>query len=115
MVVNVLILFVVLVCFYNFHYKRQILPPGPSPLPFVGNLLSLVNAKNHIATLLKWREQFGSVYTLWVGEEVGLYVKCIMDLSNLKFQPIITVNDVETAERWFVHEGDAFCDRYMNE
>ncbi|KAI6184581.1 hypothetical protein M3Y97_00611700 [Aphelenchoides bicaudatus] len=98
MVVNVLILFVVCIYFYNYHYKRQLLPPGPAPIPVLGNLLSLIDAKQHIRTLLKWREQFGNVYTIWIGEE-----------------PIVTVNDAETAERWFVQEGNSFCDRYMNE
>ncbi|XP_014413279.1 cytochrome P450 2C23-like isoform X2 [Camelus ferus] len=47
-------------------HKRGKLPPGPAPLPIIGNLMQL-NLKDIPASLSKLAKQYGPVYTLHVG------------------------------------------------
>ncbi|KAL8220007.1 UNVERIFIED_CONTAM: hypothetical protein K2H54_037639 [Gekko kuhli] len=42
------------------------LPPGPCPLPIVGNLFQL-NPKNPVKSLMALRERYGPVYTIYLG------------------------------------------------
>ncbi|XP_030074948.1 cytochrome P450 2A4 [Microcaecilia unicolor] len=43
------------------------LPPGPIPLPLIGNLLIQLNARRLLRSLLKLREKFGSIYMIHLG------------------------------------------------
>nr|XP_034974506.1 cytochrome P450 2A13-like [Zootoca vivipara] len=47
------------------HRKSQ-MPPGPTPLPFIGNLLQ-VNTSDVYRSLMKIREKYGPVYTIHLG------------------------------------------------
>ncbi|XP_028595489.2 cytochrome P450 2A13-like [Podarcis muralis] len=47
------------------HRKSQ-MPPGPTPLPFIGNLLQ-VNTSDMYRSLMKIREKYGPVYTIHLG------------------------------------------------
>ncbi|XP_077196861.1 cytochrome P450 2F3-like [Paroedura picta] len=44
------------------------LPPGPRPLPIVGNLLQL-DPKNMPKSLMALRERYGSIYTIYLGSQ----------------------------------------------
>ncbi|XP_053257737.1 cytochrome P450 2A13-like isoform X2 [Podarcis raffonei] len=46
--------------------KKEKLPPGPTPLPFIGNLLQ-VNTKDMYQSLMKIREKYGPVFTIHLG------------------------------------------------
>ncbi|KAM8952648.1 cytochrome P450 2G1-like [Pelodytes ibericus] len=48
--------------------KRERLPPGPTPLPILGNILQL-NGKETYKSFIKFAEKYGPVYTLYMGME----------------------------------------------
>ncbi|KAI6206251.1 (pine wood nematode) hypothetical protein [Aphelenchoides besseyi] len=92
--VFVFIVLVVLFLFYHLFYKRLGLPPGPVPVPFLGNTLALNVSGRWEYQFLKWKKRYGKIFTYWVGE-----------------LPIVAVNDYELCVKLFVHEADAFADR----
>ncbi|XP_004640851.1 cytochrome P450 2B4-like [Octodon degus] len=50
----------------TFYWKRSRLPPGPFPLPVLGNLWQL-SFQLHPETLFQLAETHGPVFTMWVG------------------------------------------------
>ncbi|XP_060114371.1 cytochrome P450 2G1-like [Heteronotia binoei] len=48
--------------------SRAELPPGPTPLPLVGNLFQ-VNVQNIIQSLFRLQEQYGPVFTIYTGSQ----------------------------------------------
>ncbi|CAI5780757.1 cytochrome P450 2F5-like [Podarcis lilfordi] len=48
--------------------KRGHLPPGPRPLPIVGNLL-LLDMKNTVKSMLELSQRYGSIYTIYLGSQ----------------------------------------------
>ncbi|XP_030076018.1 cytochrome P450 2F2 [Microcaecilia unicolor] len=52
-------------------HKRGQLPPGPLPLPIVGNVLQ-VNTGNIAQSLIKISKKYGPVYTLYFGSKPNL-------------------------------------------
>ena len=52
-----------LLAFYNFYYKRKNFPPGPTPLPFIGNSYTLRQYPPGEECYLKWMREYGPVYS----------------------------------------------------
>ncbi|CAK5048216.1 unnamed protein product [Meloidogyne enterolobii] len=90
----IILLFIILFFYWNFIYKRQGLPPGPIPLPFFGNTLTLSRSKCAYLPYKLWADKYGPIYTFWMGE-------C----------PIVTVTDYSLMNELFVKNGDAFVGR----
>ncbi|KAM4695602.1 cytochrome P450 2G1-like [Rhinophrynus dorsalis] len=70
---ELLILFLIflvscILCFYTWDnmYRRRNLPPGPTPLPFIGNLLQLKTGRL-LESLQEMNQKYGDVYTLYLG------------------------------------------------
>ncbi|KAH7712812.1 CBN-CYP-33C9 protein [Aphelenchoides avenae] len=80
--------------FWNFYYKRRNLPPGPAPLPIIGNGHQLTPSSDWHATFSSWRKQYGDVYTFWMGE-----------------LPIVTVNEYHKMVETFQKDGDSYANR----
>ncbi|XP_052817833.1 cytochrome P450 2U1-like [Mya arenaria] len=53
--------------------RRPGLPPGPRLFPIVGNLLSLSPTKM-IQTLRGFRERYGDIYSLYIGNEIVIFL-----------------------------------------
>ncbi|GMR61751.1 hypothetical protein PMAYCL1PPCAC_31946, partial [Pristionchus mayeri] len=79
---------------YEMYWKRRNLPPGPTPLPILGNILSIMINFPGTETYQKWKKQYGPIYTYWMGP-----------------YPIVTVNEINLVQQLFVQDGDYFADR----
>ncbi|KAI3417097.1 hypothetical protein GPALN_015602 [Globodera pallida] len=90
-----LILFTSVFLFYHLYYKRKKLPPGPIPLPFIGNLLQIHRNGKAEDVFLQWRRQFGPMYTFWIGQ---IPVVCVAEYAKI----------VDT----FVRDGETYAGRY---
>ncbi|MBZ3884618.1 Cytochrome P450 2F1 [Sciurus carolinensis] len=64
----VLLLLLALVCLFLTHSSRDKgkLPPGPRPLPLLGNLLQL-RSRDLLTSLTKLSKKYGAVYTVYLG------------------------------------------------
>jgi len=98
MFVPFLCIIFLLFCVYHFYWKRRGLPPGPTPLPFVGNMLELfLQTKNVYQPLMKWHEKYGPVHTFWQGPD-----------------PIIAITDYNLIVDLYVKDGDSYAGRMQN-
>ncbi|CAM4597268.1 unnamed protein product [Lepidochelys olivacea] len=62
-----LVAFLLIVQFLKLQWVGRRLPPGPTPLPFIGNLW-LLGFKLHPETLEKLAQIHGKIFTLWLGQ-----------------------------------------------
>ncbi|XP_075692240.1 cytochrome P450 2F1-like [Rhinoderma darwinii] len=53
--------------------EKATLPPGPMPLPLLGNLLQ-INMSDIVSTLMKLKDKYGPVYTLYFGPKPGVVI-----------------------------------------
>uniref|UniRef100_A0A914UYU2 Uncharacterized protein n=1 Tax=Plectus sambesii TaxID=2011161 RepID=A0A914UYU2_9BILA len=81
----------------SFYWRRRKLPPGPMPLPLIGNMVSLMAAADPVDQFLKWRKQYGPVYTVWLGPFANVFV-----------------TDYDVMHDAFVKQGDAYAGRMRN-
>jgi cytochrome P450 family 33 len=87
-------LFVSVYLIYHFYWKRRNFPPGPLPLPLIGNLHTIARKAPGYEAYCNWREQYGPVYTYWI--------------ANM---PAVAVTDFKTLHETFIKDGDAYADR----
>ncbi|XP_069474946.1 cytochrome P450 2J2-like [Ambystoma mexicanum] len=62
-------------------WRSRQLPPGPTPLPFLGNLLAL-NFQIHHETLIQLANTYGNVFTVWLGGEPVIVLNGYKTLRN---------------------------------
>jgi hypothetical protein len=63
------LLVVTLTVYYHLIHKRRGLPPGPTPIPFIGNIIDLVPYKGNLEqAFIDWGKKYGPVYSFWIGE-----------------------------------------------
>nr|XP_009680473.1 PREDICTED: cytochrome P450 2J5-like isoform X3 [Struthio camelus australis] len=79
--------------FLNIQRVRRKLPPGPTPLPFIGNLGTL-DFQIHHETLLKMVRMYGNVYTLWLGRT-----------------PVIVLNGFQAVKDALIEHAEEFAER----
>ncbi|KAF7637785.1 hypothetical protein Mgra_00002759 [Meloidogyne graminicola] len=89
--------FVCLILFYNFYFKRRNLPPGPIPLPLVGNLLELKKEMPE-KCFLRWKHKYGNIFTIWFGE-----------------QPHVCITDYNKIMETFQKDGETYSGRFRFE
>ncbi|KAI1729563.1 cytochrome p450 domain-containing protein [Ditylenchus destructor] len=91
-----LVIVIALFIFYHFYYKRRGWPPGPTPLPFIGNLLTITQELE--GAFIKWRREYGPVYTFWLGS-----------------QPLVVIADYHTMVETLQKDADSYSDRFYME
>ncbi|XP_075392679.1 cytochrome P450 2B4-like [Tenrec ecaudatus] len=69
------------------------LPPGPRPLPFLGNLLQM-DRRGLLKSILKLREKYGDVFTVYLGP-----------------RPVVMLCGTEAIREALVDQADAFSGR----
>ncbi|XP_053545083.1 cytochrome P450 2F2 [Bombina bombina] len=58
---------------WNQMYRKRNLPPGPTPLPLIGNLLH-IKLGEMAGSLMKLWDQYGPVYTLYLGMRPVVFI-----------------------------------------
>ncbi|XP_034978010.1 cytochrome P450 2J4-like isoform X2 [Zootoca vivipara] len=78
-------------------YKKKIrprdFPPGPMPLPFLGNMLHMDFKKPHFS-MQKFAKKYGNIFSLQVGN-----------------RRVVVVNGLQLVKETLVHQGENFVDR----
>ncbi|CAI9599384.1 unnamed protein product, partial [Staurois parvus] len=74
-------------------WRRGKLPPGPTPLPILGNILQL-GGGDIVAHLAKMREKYGDMFTIYLGS-----------------RPVVVVNGYNAVKEVYVDRADDFIAR----
>ena len=92
----IFVMFIMALIWYNRTRKPSLcLPPGPWPLPFVGNILSINTGKMHL-TFYELSQKYGNIFRVsLLGEE------------------IVVINDINVLRKAFLEEEyeEVFADR----
>ncbi|CAJ0586736.1 unnamed protein product, partial [Mesorhabditis spiculigera] len=78
--------------YYQLVHRLKAYPPGPRPLPFIGNVHQ-INLANPAESMLAWRAKYGPVFTIWMPK------------------PIVVLASHKTLQEALVKQGDAFAGR----
>ncbi|KAM3912260.1 cytochrome P450 2F2-like [Leptodactylus fuscus] len=75
---TLLLLFIFILSYIILSYRKifrekAMLPPGPLPIPLLGNLLQ-IDTGNVSTTFMKMKEKYGPVFTLYFGSKPGIVV-----------------------------------------
>ncbi|CAJ0592024.1 unnamed protein product [Cylicocyclus nassatus] len=98
MIIELVLALISLWLFYELYWKRRNLPPGPTPLPFIGNLHTLIRHEPGYTAYEMWRRKYGPVYTFWMGPH-----------------PFVMISDYPTLKETFVKDGDAYTGKFQLE
>ncbi|XP_071982041.1 cytochrome P450 2A5-like [Engystomops pustulosus] len=78
---------------FKHFWRERTLPPGPTPLPILGNVLQLSQG-DIVKTLLKLSEKYGDVFTIYLGS-----------------RPVVVVTGYKAMKEIYVDRGDDFLAR----
>uniref|UniRef100_A0A8C6FZS2 Uncharacterized protein n=1 Tax=Moschus moschiferus TaxID=68415 RepID=A0A8C6FZS2_MOSMO len=85
--------FLIFLFLWNQWHAKGKLPPGPTPLPIVGNILQ-INTKNVSKSLSKLAEDYGPVFTLYFG-----------------MKPTVVVHGYEAVKQVLIDQSEEFSGR----
>uniref|UniRef100_A0A1I7UIM5 CYtochrome P450 family n=1 Tax=Caenorhabditis tropicalis TaxID=1561998 RepID=A0A1I7UIM5_9PELO len=94
MILSFLIAFLLLWLFHELYSKRRNYPPGPIPLPFVGNIIPMIWEAPGYECFRRWRKKYGDLYTFWLGPT-----------------PYIIISSYDLMKETFVKDGDTYTDK----
>ncbi|XP_039709535.1 cytochrome P450 2F3-like isoform X5 [Pteropus medius] len=92
---TILLLLLILTCLFLTLSSRgkSRLPPGPTPLPFLGNLLQF-HSKDMMTSLTKLSKKYGPVYTVYLGT-----------------RPVVVLSGYQAVKEALVNHGEEFSGR----
>ncbi|EGT31048.1 hypothetical protein CAEBREN_04660 [Caenorhabditis brenneri] len=95
----ILLLFTALIVFlgYELYWKRRNLPPGPMPLPLIGNMMALYKEMPGYECFRRWTREYGDVYTCWLGAK-----------------PCVMITSYDRLKETFLRDGDTYKDKFPN-
>ncbi|KAM4696321.1 uncharacterized protein WCC33_015083 [Rhinophrynus dorsalis] len=93
LVLTVLVFCMVIYSTWDKMYRRRNLPPGPTPLPMIGNLLQIKRGEM-AKSLVKVGKQYGPVYTLYFGS-----------------RPVVIISGYQAVKEALVDQGEEFSGR----
>ncbi|XP_036591522.1 cytochrome P450 2C44-like [Trichosurus vulpecula] len=85
--------FLVILSLWRKDYKGRKMPPGPPPLPIIGNMLQL-DKKDLSMSLCKLSKKYGPVFTVYFGS-----------------QPVVILHGYKALKEALIDQGDIFGDR----
>ncbi|XP_063793841.1 cytochrome P450 2G1-like isoform X2 [Pseudophryne corroboree] len=74
-------------------YRKRNLPPGPTPLPLIGNLLKIKRGEM-VKSLIEMGAQYGPVYTIYFAH-----------------RPVIVINGYKAVKEALIDQGEEFSGR----
>ena len=94
--------FILLAWAFNGYFKATSLPPGPFPLPIIGNLLKVAVDSPHI-DLMKMEIQYGHVFRLYLGSQLVVIVS-----GEEAIKEVLVTRSSEFAGRPNVYTGEVY-------
>ncbi|KAI6240350.1 hypothetical protein M3Y99_00467000 [Aphelenchoides fujianensis] len=79
---------------HQFWWRRRGYPPGPTPLPIIGNLHSFWGVERQENKLYEWKQKYGPIFTYWISGA-----------------PVVNICDHKLMREHIVNDGDTFADR----
>ncbi|CAB3398364.1 unnamed protein product [Caenorhabditis bovis] len=98
MLLVISLILLILFIFYHVYWKRRYLPPGPVPLPFLGNIIQLYRVLPGYEAFLECKRTYGDVFTFWIGGN-----------------PYIIIASLDLMKETFVKDGDAYAEKSQHE
>ncbi|XP_068106949.1 cytochrome P450 2G1-like [Hyperolius riggenbachi] len=93
LILTILISYMFLYSTWNTFYRNKNLPPGPMPLPIIGNVLH-IHKGELVKSLNQLKEKYGSIYTLYFGS-----------------RPVVILCGYQMVKEVLVDRGEEFSDR----
>ncbi|XP_071981311.1 cytochrome P450 2C20-like [Engystomops pustulosus] len=87
------ITFILIFFYWKYAWKRRNMPPGPFPLPIVGNLLQ-THVEGIVPSLAKMAKKYGAIYTVYFGT-----------------RPVVVLTGYQMVKEALVDMGDVFVNR----
>nr|DBA20624.1 TPA: hypothetical protein GDO54_017384 [Pyxicephalus adspersus] len=91
-------------------WRRGKLPPGPTPLPLLGNILQL-SGGDMVTSLVKMREKYGDVFTVYLGPRPVVVVcgyNAVKEIYIDRADDFIARGDISTFNTTYHNYGIAF-------
>uniref|UniRef100_A0A914Z9Q4 Cytochrome P450 n=1 Tax=Panagrolaimus superbus TaxID=310955 RepID=A0A914Z9Q4_9BILA len=92
---HVFVAILIWILFYNFYWKRRKFPPGPTPLPILGNIQPMKRIRNGHEVFIQWQKKYGPIFTFWISEI-----------------PVITICDYQLMQETFVKDADSYTGKF---
>ncbi|XP_075043032.1 cytochrome P450 2G1-like [Mixophyes fleayi] len=96
-------------------WKSRNLPPGPTPLPLLGNLLQISNG-DLVKSLLKLSEKYGEVFTFYFGSRPYIMVtgyKSVKEVLVDRGDDFLARGDVPAFDVYYKNFGVAFTNNMV--